>query len=237
MWCVQILQIWLPWQHEVQILSIASALHLMRRKPPYVAINLLNKVTRMNKEGKKDTDSKRQQLLKMRFVFVFPISRSRKVLWTAAALHFYAYGMLNSLEMNYDLLFEFRLYVSSMKHDAICWTRIFAMYTCVLICIRNLFLYVLLCLITCMLVQVCHLIHVWLFWVCHEQWFSGEALMRKRKALKDLSNFVCYTCLHHFLPNSYFHCKISSASCTKRILCRICIYCELPKALETRSFH
>ena len=70
MWCVQILQIWLPWQHEVQILSIASALHLMRRKPPYVAINLLNKVTRMNKEGKKDTDSKRQQLLKMRsFLF------------------------------------------------------------------------------------------------------------------------------------------------------------------------
>lgn len=27
----------------------------MPRKPPYVAINLLNKVTRMNKEGKKET--------------------------------------------------------------------------------------------------------------------------------------------------------------------------------------
>ena len=27
----------------------------MPRKPPYIAINLLNKVTRMNKEGKKDT--------------------------------------------------------------------------------------------------------------------------------------------------------------------------------------
>lgn len=122
----------------------------MRRKPPYVAINLLNKVTRMNKEGKKDTDSKRpRQLLKTSWSFhVRAISRRS----FCEQLQFYAL-CLQHTEQSRDEGLIYYMNLNDMcrewTHNVICWAWIYVIYMCMYIYIIINY-YIFICSIICL---------------------------------------------------------------------------------------
>ena len=60
-----------------------------QRKPPYIDINLLNKVTRMNKEGKKDEKRRRFSLFFFQRRVIFNHFKSFLILFLIFFLTFF----------------------------------------------------------------------------------------------------------------------------------------------------